>query len=62
MKTKITRNLTNLTTRNLFLTGQIFFEYTTYFTSGALVLGVLQKLEYNYQIITTEGYWIIKLV
>jgi hypothetical protein len=26
-----------------------------YFTSGALVLGVLQKLEYNYQIITIGG-------
>jgi dolichol kinase len=37
MKTKITRNL--------FLTGQILFEFTTYFTSDALVLGVLQKLE-----------------
>jgi hypothetical protein len=45
MKTKITRNLTNLITRNLFLTGQILFEFTTYFASGALVLGVMQKLE-----------------
>jgi hypothetical protein len=43
MKKKITRNLTNLITRNLFLTGQILFEFTTYFTS--LVLGVMQKLE-----------------